>query len=56
MSYIALLCDRDLALEELNHVEACLLAFEVALLDLETGIKTIAKVIPYRQIASSKQV
>lgn len=40
----------------LNLVEACLLVFEVALLDLEAAIKAIAKVIPYRHVSSSKQV
>lgn len=40
----------------LNPVEACLLVFEVALLDLEAGIKAIAKVTPYRHASSSKQV
>lgn len=38
----------------LSHVEACLLEFEVVLLDLETGTKVIAKVIPYRHGSFSK--
>ena len=38
----------------LSHVEACLLEFEVVPLDLETGIKVIAKVIPYRHRSFSK--
>ena len=46
----------DPALLELSCVEACLLGFEVALLDLEAETKAIAKVAPYRHGSSPKQV
>lgn len=51
-----LLCDGDLALGELRHIEVCLLVFEIALLDLEARIKAFAKAISYRHVSSSKQV
>lgn len=38
----------------MSHVETCLLEFEAVLLHLETGIKVIAKVIPYRHGSFSK--